>query len=64
MTEDNISWSISMKVWGQEGIAVFKIFIWGGLLSDIVRNIAELSGVSVATQRDFRPYTQQYTTPS
>ena len=44
-----------------KGITVFKIFISGGILSDIQSNLVLSRRASGAIKRDFRAYIQQYT---
>ena len=47
------------------GIAVFKIFIWGGISSDIgVRNLVLLRQASEDVKRDFLMYIRRYTSPN
>ena len=46
-----------------KGIAVFKIFISGGISSDIQSNLVLRRRASGAIKRDFRTYIRQYTSP-
>ena len=47
------------------GITVFKIFIWGGISSDICSEITFLRlRLHVAVKQNFRPYIRRYTSPN
>ena len=45
------------------GITVFKIFIWGGISSDIRSDVLRLR-LRVSVKLNFRPYIRRYTSPN
>ena len=51
------------KVYNNSGIAVFKIFIWGGISSDIYHGLkfSFMLLASRAVKYDFRMYMRRYT---
>ena len=46
------------------GITILKIFIWGGILSDIRTEIMFYCSPGVAVKLNFRPYNRRYTSPN